>query len=167
MSNTTSKSTNPVTRAYALKFAIDQLTRSIEDYERKGVDTNDEDYSATCDSCRTLENMLRTINRGSKSTSGPSKVYQDNERLLNNKVIPFLKALSTPITATDLAKRLGIPEVRTPQKAATVLRVGINNGLIIKNPLNERFVEYQLATFDFKPFTNKKVHHNPKAKVAE
>ena len=114
-----------ITRAKALAFAI-RYIQIVEDSNAIFDDEQLEMYDKDSDEvCAVLNKMLDSISK--PRAKQVSKARIGNENLAHK----LWDASESSITTKDATEK-GIPEIMTTQKAAAVLRVGVELGLFEK-----------------------------------
>lgn len=91
---------------------------------------------------------------GAKTSNAPSKVRIQNLNTVNSVVVPFVNNASDVVTAKVLANGAGSPEILTSQKAAKLLELAYNEGLIGRVKYANTY-RYANTDFDFEGYVEK------------
>ena len=110
-----------MTRKQALEFAIDGV-----EYARNLWET-DGDWSP-----EQSDEVIAILKKMLESISKPRAKQVSKARLSNEHTAKALWEISPETITTKAATEMGIPEIMTTQKAAAVLRVGVELGLFEK-----------------------------------
>lgn len=134
-----------LTRRNALQVAI-AICKAADQETRKACDVAGWSKDAFVDALTRAQDAAR-----SKRSGEPTASQVKNDSLVRTVLVPFVKAYGKPVTSSVVRDNFGNPDVRTTQKATTLIRRAVTLGLLKPSP-------YITETVSAK--TGKVVRHN-------
>lgn len=147
-----------LTRRNALQVAI-AICKAADQETRKACDVAGWSKDAFIDALTRAQDAAR-----SKRSEEPTASQVKNDELVRNVLVPFVEAYGEPVTSSVVRDNLGSPDIRTTQKATTLIRRAVTLGLLKPSPyitqtvsaktgkVVRRNVSYQAPGFDWSDF---------------
>lgn len=147
-----------LTRRNALQVAI-AICKAADKETRKACDVAGWSKDALIDALTRAQDAAR-----SKRSGEPTASQAKNDNLVRTVLVPFVGACSEPVTSSVVRDGVGHPDIRTTQKATTLIRRAVTLGLLKPSPyitetvsvrtgkVVRHNVAYQVPGFDWSGF---------------